>query len=344
MRKKVTRKIINCYKLHAQLEPFCRRQLVKRKYTPENTFALFTQPRSGSTWLAELLTTDSESILLNEPLWRGLLRTNGCMPPLSSGRTDEVRALNFYYYQPISEQTFWPEAETFFDKLFRGGVCKLGLYDLNNFSKLPKAQNFVVKFCYGNLLFHWLLARFNIKPIVLTRHPCAVVASQLQHYAWAHIRKEPVFQLANFRHNDYFLQYFDVLKHIHTPEGILAALWAINARAIQETHQHTISWYTLAYESLLLDVENELSNLFHWMGKEVPPGISKVAGTASVSSSHKSRLLLAKGKSELQLGKWQQELNQRQRSNIMAIVKDIGIHYYSASELEPDYTFFSKRS
>ncbi len=344
MLKKVSSKIKNRYRLHAQLEPFCRRQWYQRKYTSENTFALFAQPRSGSTWLAELLSYDSESILLNEPLWRGLLQTNGCMPSPSEGRIDETRALNFYYYQPIQEQVSWPEAELFFDKLFRGGVCKLGLYNLNNFKKLADPRNFVIKFCYGNLLFHWLLARFDIKPVVLTRHPCAVVASQLQHYAWANIKSESVFQLANFRNSDYFLQYFEVLKHIHTPEGILAALWAINARAIQDEHLHTTYWYTLAYESLLLNRETELTNLFHWMGKKLPPGIFERAGKASLTSSPSSRLIVEEKKPDLQLGKWRQELSQRQRANIMAIVKDIGIHYYSANELEPDYSFFSKSS
>jgi hypothetical protein len=344
MLKKVTNKIKNRYKLHTQLEPFCRKQLAGRTYTPANTITLFAQPRSGSTWLAELLSSDAESILLNEPLWRGLLRTNGSMPSTSSGKIDEIRALNFYYYQPIPEQASWPGAERCFNKLFRGGVCKLGLYKLNTFSQLPKAQNFVVKFCYGNLLFHWLLARFDIKPIVLIRHPCAVVASQLQHYAWAHIRNEPVFQIANFRHNHYFLRYFDVLKHIHTPEGILAALWAINAKAIEETHQHTTPWYTLAYERLLLDRENELTTLFQWLGKEAPLNIYEKAAKASTTSSLKSRHILETGNPDLQLGKWQQELNQRQRSNIMAIVKDIGIPYYSVNELEPDYSFFSKKS
>lgn len=340
--RNITSKVTNRYHLHRHLQPFCQKQLAARTYTPSNTVALFAQPRSGSTWLAELLQAIPESITLNEPLWRGFLRTNGCMPPPSSGRVDEIRKLSFYYFQPIPEQASWPEAELFFDRLFRGGVCKLGLYDLNSFTKLLKGQNFVVKFCYGNLLFHWLLARFDIKPIVLTRHPCAVVASQLQHFAWADIRKEPVFQIANFRHNHYFIQYFDVLKHIHTPEGILAAFWAINTRAIQEAHQHSTPWYSLTYEKLLLNRETEITKLFHWMGKEIPSDIFEKSGKASVSSSQKSRLILEKGKPDLQLGKWQQELNQRQRSNIMAIVKDIGINYYSANELEPDYTSFPK--
>ena len=331
-------KLKNRYLLHRYLRPFCRKQLENRRYTPFNTITLFAQPRSGSTWVAEILQAIPRSIILNEPLWRGLLKTNGSLPTPSEGRIDETRALDFYYNQHIPEQANWPEAEAFFEKLLKGGVCKLGLYNLNNFRDLNQAQNFVLKFCYGNLLFHWFLARFNTQPIVLIRHPCAVVASQLQHYAWNDVRQTPVFQIPYFRYSEYFLQYKEVLKHIHTADGVLAALWAINTKAINEPHHHHKLWHTLVYEKLLLQKEKEIPALFNWINKTIPAGIYERSEQLSSTSLDLTRKMLQKPDARMQLGRWKNELSQRQISNIIHIVKDIGVDYYSAEELEPDYT------
>lgn len=336
--QEINNRLTNRHLLHKYLQPFCREQLKNRRYTAANTVALFAQPRSGSTWLAEILQAIPRSIILNEPLWRSPLNTCGALPAPSAGRVDEVRKLNFYFNQPIPEPAGWPAAESFFDKLLKGGVCKLGLYDLNDFKQLKPAQNFIVKFCYGHLLFHWFLARFNVQPIVLIRHPCAVVSSQLRHYAWKSVHRAPFFQIPGFRYHEYFLQYEEVLKHIHTAEGVLAAIWAINTKAIEEPHQHNRPWHTLVYEKLLLHKEEEIPALFHWINQVPPPGIYKRSEQLSSTSSEISKRTLGKPDHSIHLNKWKKDLNQRQIANIMHIVKDIGVDYYSTDELEPDYT------
>jgi hypothetical protein len=341
MNTQLLQRIKNRYILHRYLEPFCRYQLAHRSYSPQNTIALFAQPRSGSTWLAQLLHQIPKSIILNEPLWRGHLQTHGVVPGKDEGKLDEVRALGFYYYQPIPEKAEWPEAKLFFDTLFRGGICKLGLYKLNRFHTLAGSEVFVVKFCYAHLLFHWLLTHFPIKPLVLMRHPCAVVSSQLQHHAWDIFRRHPSFKLASFPYHSYLLQYQDILKHIHTPEGILAAFWAINTLAIQQPHAHTTSWYTLSYEKLYLNGPEELDQLFKWLEHPIPHSINESFGRPSISTSAASRQLLQEHAPLKHLGQWKENLSRRQISNIMQIVQDFGINYYSADSLEPDYVKLS---
>lgn len=341
MPNQLLERIRNRYQLHRYLQPFCREQLAMRTYSPQNTIALFAQPRSGSTWLAEILNHIPKSIILNEPLWRGHLQTHGVMPGKEEGKVEETKKLNFYYYQPIPEEARWPDAEAFFDKLFRGGVCKIGLYKLNEFAKLANAEVFLVKFCYAHLLFHWLIGRYPIRPVVLIRHPCAVVASQLQHYSWNTFKKAPFFKLAHFLHNNYYLQYEEILKNTHTPEGVLAALWAINIKAIQQPHLHNKEWLTIAYEKLYLQSEKELGRLFAWLQYPIPPPLQECIYQPSISTSIASRKLLMNQDPYKHLVQWKESLNKRQISNIMHVVADFGIKYYTSDNLEPDYDSLS---
>lgn len=330
-------KIRNRFLLHRYLQPFCRWHLAHRIYTPANTIALFTQPRSGSSWLAELLNHIPNSTILNEPLWRGHIQTHGIMPRQADGKVDEIKKLDFYFYQPIPEKAIWPEAEFFFDKLFRGGVCKLGLYDLNDFRNLEKSNVFVIKFCYANLLFHWLIARFPIQPVVLLRHPCAVVTSQLHHYSWQMLKKQPFFALASFPYNSYYHQYLELLKEIHSPEGILAALWSINIKAIHQPHDHNKQWLTIAYEKLYLNAEEEITRLFSWLGHPVPPAVWNNFMRPSISTSDSSFKLIQNRNPAKHLSRWMEDLNKDQIKNIMDVVAAFGINIYTADSLEPDY-------
>jgi len=64
---------------------------------------LFADPRGGSTWLGQLLQDRPTSALIDEPLWRGFYKSDGSMPSKSSGKLDELKELEFYYYQHIDE-------------------------------------------------------------------------------------------------------------------------------------------------------------------------------------------------------------------------------------------------
>lgn len=42
------------------------------------------------------------------------------------------------------------------------------------------------------MLLPWIVKNFNVNPILLIRHPCAVVNSQIRHENWNHIGKEQI--------------------------------------------------------------------------------------------------------------------------------------------------------
>ncbi|EMR03573.1 sulfotransferase family protein [Cesiribacter andamanensis] len=212
------------------IEPFAKQQSREKSFNQKNTISLFTHPRGGSTWLAEILKTVPNTALVDEPLWRGLFQGNGSIPDPKDGKLKETRLLNFYYYQPIPQNVEWPEAEEFFYKLFNREIANLNIYRETNIRQLGKAETFIYKFNFGHLLLPWLRDKFDIKAICLSRHPCAVVASQMKHPSRQKFMHNPIFYTPEFRYNDVFMAYDAIFRKLKQPEEILAAIWALNTK------------------------------------------------------------------------------------------------------------------
>ena len=93
----ILEKIAIRFKIWRYLNPFIRSRLKSGNTCSDNNIYLFTLPRSGSTWLAELLLNIQDSYLIDEPLWSGNIGSEIG----AAARCDEVRKLGFYFIQPI---------------------------------------------------------------------------------------------------------------------------------------------------------------------------------------------------------------------------------------------------
>lgn len=321
------------YILYTKLKPLERQNARGLNFNSANTVALFSNPRGGSTWLGELLASVPKSALVYEPLYRGFIKTNGQMPAKHSGKTAEFDKLDFYYYQPIPEDENWPEAEEFFHQLFNRELITLSMYHENEWRAIPEAEKFIFKFCTADLLLPWLVKRFNIAPIFLTRHPCAVVASQLKHVGWQHVRSNPKVNFPDFRYNEVYKQYESIFKEISSPEENLAAFWAIRTRYVTQHSQNNKDWLTVSYEGLVSNPEEEVQRIFNYLNWEIPDTLWKQIHQPSSSSNASSLSNLQSGN---QLSSWQRSLKPAQIDRILRIVEQFGITEYS-QELEPEY-------
>ena len=175
--------------LYRYIFPFIKKNK-ERIISPQNTLCLFCQPRGGSTWLAEIFLHIPNSVLIDEPLWRGKVTMPFSKPDYYSRKVPQISVLNFFYNQYIPEDVNWAEAQTLFENILSGRAASVGLYNEQNLKRLRKGDYYITKFCYANLLMPWLIDRFNFNAILMTRHPCAVVASQLKYPAWKGINLE----------------------------------------------------------------------------------------------------------------------------------------------------------
>jgi hypothetical protein len=299
------------------------------KRSPINSdriISVFSDPRGGSTWISDMFCQLPDSMLIWEPLF---------LFPLYR----EIRDVGFCFHQYIPEDADWPAAEEYFTKLYDMRISStrgFRIYALNKSLKgLHRKKHFVYKDCCSNMLLPWLTARFDINPVYVIRHPCAVVASQLKYKHWDYIQNDvkAYFPDKNDRYKDMHILYKDIIDRIKRPEERMAAEWALHNLVPIHHPENDIRWVTVSYERLYKYPEPEITRIFRRLHLEIPesllPQIRKPSGTALESSKNTIQ-------SGQQLESWRQSLTREQIANILNIVREFGMDLYDDSP-EPDY-------
>src|SRR4029453_2825034 len=135
-----------------------------RDYDPARTVLLLGSPRSGTTWLMDIVCSLPGSAPIFEPLNR---RQD---PLLARILKDE--------FPRLEAAEGRPGPETFSGRVFAGGHLTRWSSAHASIPSLLRARRFVVKFVRAMRSAGWLSARFpGNRAILLLRHPCAVVSS-----------------------------------------------------------------------------------------------------------------------------------------------------------------------
>lgn len=318
------------YQLWKYIYPFVRKH---QTVQPKKIICLFCQPRSGSTWLAEILLSISNTCLFDEPLWRGRFKNIHSMPNFYDRKVPRVAELGFYHIQPIGENEEWQEASELFETLLAGKIVSLGLYNEINLKRLKTAECFIIKFNFAQLLMHWFIKQYDHPSLLLTRHPCAVVNSQINLKAYNNFLFDPTGKkFPDFRNSDFFNQH-RIVERLKSVEEQLAFLWAIQIKNSLYHKDNNKNWLTISYEKLLIDFEGEIDRIFDFIGETIPDEVYKNRRRPSKSSKNKSRENIVNGS---QLDSWKRALSKQQISKILNIVESMEVDIYS-EKLEPDY-------
>lgn len=288
-----------------------------REYDPKSTIIVSSSGRGGSTWLAEIVASLPKRIMLWEPLH--LKNNPDCM---NHGFTWQN------YVRPGEGAA---EKRSYLARLFRGQ--ELSTRTLTSLhlraAHFAKHQGYVVKFVNANMMLYWMLQQFPLRTVLMVRHPCAVVASQLSHGAWKELTKEqctiPSSLIEDYPH------FGDVFARISEPEEVLAFEWAIQTY-VPLSHPEPHPWFITTYEALVERGREEVDRLFAYLDEEVPAAAYARLGVASATTAKKSNI--ARGKNPLT--GWRERLTAKQVDNVLSVCRGMGIDYYS-DELLPDY-------
>ena len=316
-------KIRDRYYLHRYVYPFNKRNS-KRQINPQNTIVLFSFPRSGSTWLSELLLTIPQSCLFDEPLQRNNIGSPIELPDFATRKLKEVAELDFYFFQPVPEDAEDEEIKSMMSRLLKGEAVSIGLYDDYGLQRLDKAEIYIVKFNYGMLLSSWLLKNFQVTSLFLIRNPFACIASILQHNLSKKLSIPAAIKVPAFRFNEIYLQYESIYRSINTPEEYFTFLWCLNVKEGTEKNR-TGSSLIVFYEDLLLNYEREITSIFDHLKKPIPAEIFDLQLKPS-SSTYNHSLKSIAGQDQLEA--WKKHLTHRQKDNIGRIIKEFGISLY----------------
>ncbi|EON79301.1 hypothetical protein ADIS_0181 [Lunatimonas lonarensis] len=307
------------------LRPFVSKNQ-HRNISPDNTLCLFAIPRSGSTWLADMLHQMDKSVLFNEPLITvpNPIDLGKPIDPLFV-RAEEVKKLGFHYLQPIPHSAEWPEAKDFFKRLLTGRIPSRLLYDLDSGRQILRSEHLIAHFNHANLLAAWLQRQFNFKSIVLLRHPCAVVASQLDDPSIGRAVQSTPTSIADFKYNELFTSETDLIKQLRTKEQFLAFLWGVQVREILYRNPEINRMLVVHYEYLVVNFDAEIKRVFGWIGREVPEHVWTLRTLPSKS-------VLNPGAPHHydahHLENWKNLLTPSQVRQILDVVRELGVNVY----------------
>lgn len=281
-----------------------------KNFDPEGNLLIFSEPRGGSTWMAETISQLPRTPVLWEPLHlRGV---------------DHFKKAGLGWEQIIPEDADWPEAEKAFDELFRGKVLNDWLCSSSPPRDFLFAERMLIKFCRANAMLPWLTRKFKFKykPLYLIRHPLAVVSSQLKHGAWDSLPDG--FKIPKNKYNGIYLRNADFLSSLRSkPESLLANWCIMNVDTIKNSRSN-VDWITVFYEDLMLDSKKELSRIFSQWRLDLPlkvierlPGASKTTKEATFLHN----------KTE-QLEKWMYQFSSSQLDSFKEILDHFGVDCY----------------
>jgi len=286
-----------------------------RDYDLERTLLLLGSPRSGTTWLMNLVCRLPGACLFFEP-W------NGRHDPVVARLLEEE-------FPRIGPEEDLPELETLLRLVLSGRHLTRWSSAYASPAALLRADRFVVKFVRAMRAAGWLSARFpRNRTVVLLRHPCAVVRSMISSRGrWNEWSRGEILEPVRRTLGD---EVAPVLARLRTREELLAAFWCADAlAAVHETS--AADAFVVTYEELVREPEPTLARLFAHLREPVPEGALEEAARPSETANPGAAIRGGRDP----LTAWRKGLDPEQVRRIVAVVRSFGIDYYGEDAM-PD--------
>lgn len=269
-------------------------------------FIIFSEARSGSTWLAEILRHGLDATLIWEPLHikRGVVTSKfGYRPYWSNQLKDKLL------------------------KVFRGKIFNTWLLSKENQITpfLKGSKPLLVKFIRANKLIPEIFddLTFKNKPIILLRHPASVFLSQVKRFRksgenlwWNKERKRFILNDPRFQKHKMFITKFK------DPLFIDFAIFCMNNYHVYNNYNDN-RMIPIFYEKIILSPEDELAEAFKaWNIK-----YDTVKHLIKKPSSEVAKEGLKK-KSKDQIAKWKFKLTEEEVEVFQSILDYYSIKIY----------------
>ena len=300
------------------LRSICNRH---RPGTLPNVF-VFTTPRSGSTWLMELIQTQPRFKQCSEPL---NLRVDGV-----------ARRLGISDWEALYQDANWPRVRAYFRGLCDGLIRFLNPSPFSEYYR-PFTSRVVAKILHGGESRMVELAEAcNARIVLLLRHPIPVSLSREV------TPRLEAFLTSDYRHHfseDEIQFAWEVVREGSDLEkGVLD--WCLqNAVPLRNVRE---DWVVLSYEELVLAPEPVLSLLAERLQLEdlglIESSLLKPSATVRKSDAVTADFLKGPRAGDASwwlVTKWREKVGEEEEKTAMRILERFGLEQYRFGDVLP---------
>lgn len=292
----------------------------------EPNFFIFATPRSGSTWLAELLATQGRCKIVNEPLnlRKAVVRDN----------------LKLYEWSDLFQPHNRPMIRSYIQSFIDGTDTDVRFHREKPFTQFwhLRTDRIVFKMLFGGEDdIHWYRREFGGCIVHLLRHPIAVAQSREQLPRMDSYLARP--------YSDNFSS--EQIRHAREIIGIRDAFlmrivdWCLqNAVLLRQASEATV---VLAYEQLVLQPEQVIAHLAGKLSLPDPERmlqrVYRASRSTSKSSFNSQNVLRDDAEIRRQrtwlVDKWRERVSADQERLAFEILAAFDIDFYSAGQSLP---------
>lgn len=285
---------------------------------------ILSSPRSGSTWLMELLSYEKYTKYVDEPLSKDIIDIKNFLPMktwwnyLSLDNT-ESKILKNYFNNDDIIRCFGP-----------ANILK------KNYSYFTNRR--ILKVIRANALIEWFENEFDFNIIYLVRHPISQSLScmarkhhcEIPEYLENKKFKKKVLTKKQIEHSKKVLK-SELKLEKYVTEWCLDNIVPLNY--IKENKKNKI--FVLSYEELVLKTERILkliNDLYDFSDYEIMLKKIKNPSKVTNSSTLKTKNKIIEGDRSFLISKWRKEVNKKYEKKLMEIPKLFNINSYSFGE------------
>lgn len=285
------------------------RSRVFRKFSIDETIAIIGSPRTGTTWLMQLIGDLPQYCTIFEPLHKTWF--------------PETKNLNYFSRPYVPQGHNDLELVNYLSKVFCGDVySKKPHFDINKKEVFRRvnAKRITVKFVRAARLTPWISDNFNLRKIlIIDRNPHSTIASQIKTGYNGLMSKESPSYLKKCIMNEIKQvnaiapDIMHEIENIDNDEGLLTVIYCVDKIVSHSIQSEGL--VHIKYEDLFLHKEKVLKKILSQLDElDSFNSILEKSSEPSMVSSKSSRKSLADP--EIQLNKWKTQLNQNQIRNI----------------------------
>ena len=293
------------------IQAFGSRFYIDANRDQRKTILVAGAARSGTTWLADLISAQIPCRIIFEPFNPELVV--------------EYRAYQYFQYMKPGERD--DALYAFAQKVFSGKIRDHWI-DRKNEILLPGFR--LVKEIRANLILKWLHDNFPQVPLLfIIRHPCAVVLSRME-LGWATDRDIKPFFTQPYLIQDHLSEHIDTMKAANSEEEKHAVIWCVsNLVPLKQFPPGDLR--IVFYENLCKRPEEEFSKIIQTIQLENKPLRTIPADKPSTTSSMTSAVVTGEDK----ISRWKKHLTSDQVTKILKVVSEFGLNYLYDESLMP---------